>query len=147
MSENTVPDQSETTPQLSPNQMGVSIGEALQLFFKNYANFQGRSSRSAFWWPMLIIFVVTLALLLVLEHLGLDGEVIVGLLSIPLILPSYAVAVRRFHDTGRSGWWVLINFIPAFGNIVLFGFMTLKGDEGENRFGPALEAGKHVSEV
>lgn len=53
-----------------------------------------------------------------------------------MLLPSIAVAVRRLHDTGRSGWWFLISFIPIFGSIVFLVFAVLDSEPGENRYGP-----------
>ncbi len=51
------------------------------------------------------------------------------------ILPNLAVAVRRLHDTGRTGWWVLIGLVPLIGFLVLLWFYVQKGTEGVNRFG------------
>ena len=56
--------------------------------------------------------------------------------SLAIIVPSLAVTVRRLHDVGRSGWWILISLIPLIGGIVIFVFMVLDSHEGENRFGP-----------
>ena len=73
----------------------------------------------------------------------MDGENI-GYLStlyyVAVIVPYLAVIFRRLHDTDRSGWWILIAFIPLVGIIVLLVFLILKGNEGDNRFGPDPKA-------
>jgi uncharacterized membrane protein YhaH (DUF805 family) len=53
-----------------------------------------------------------------------------------VLLPSLAVGVRRLHDTGRSGWWMLISFIPLIGGIVLIVFFATDGEEQPNPYGP-----------
>ena len=60
--------------------------------------------------------------------------------SIAVFVPTLAVVVRRLHDTDRSGWWILIALIPLVGAIVLLVFLILKGNEGDNRFGPDPKA-------
>ena len=51
------------------------------------------------------------------------------------IVPALAVLVRRLHDTGKTGWWVLIGFVPLIGGIVLLVFTVLDSDAGENNYG------------
>jgi uncharacterized membrane protein YhaH (DUF805 family) len=58
------------------------------------------------------------------------------LLIVAIIIPSLAVQVRRFHDQDKSGWFVLIGFIPFVGSLIVFVFMCLAGTDGPNRFGP-----------
>ena len=53
-----------------------------------------------------------------------------------MFLPALAVSVRRLHDTDRSGWWILLMFVPVVGTIVLIVFFCLRGGAGRNRFGP-----------
>ena len=64
------------------------------------------------------------------------GGGIVGLVWILVtIVPALAVLVRRLHDTGKSGWWVLMGFVPFAGAIVLFVFTVLDSTSGENKYG------------
>src|SRR4051794_8393565 len=63
-----------------------------------------------------------------------------GLYSLAVLLPSIAVTVRRLHDTGRSGWWILISLIPIIGGIVLLVFMVLDSEPGVNQYGPNPKA-------
>ncbi|MDE2341689.1 MAG: DUF805 domain-containing protein, partial [Alphaproteobacteria bacterium] len=58
-----------------------------------------------------------------------------GILMLALIIPSIAVQVRRFHDQNRSGWFVLLGFVPYIGGLVVLIFMLLEGTKGPNRFG------------
>ena len=57
------------------------------------------------------------------------------LYSLAILIPSIAVGVRRLHDTGRSGWWLLIGLIPVLGSIVLIVFFVLDSEPGENAYG------------
>ena len=57
------------------------------------------------------------------------------LYSLAILIPSIAVVVRRLHDTGRSGWWLLIGLIPVLGSIVLIVFFVLDSEPGENAYG------------
>ena len=111
--------------------------DAVRICFNKYVNFGGRASRSEFW--LFVLFVVLGGLILGV----IDGVVGVeqgdpvslgnafGLLT---FLPGLAVAVRRLHDTNRSGWWYLISF-TIIGYIPLLYWWCVKGEEGENRFG------------
>ena len=104
---------------------------------KKYAVFSGRAQRKEYWFFILFYLIFTIAVAIVDVVLGTES---IGLLSIlyavAMIVPSLAVTVRRLHDIGRSGWWILIAFIPIIGGIVLFVFAVLDSQEGENRFGP-----------
>ena len=71
---------------------------------------------------------------LILGNSGIFSAIV----SLGLFLPSLAVTVRRLHDTDRSGWWILIAFVPFVGAVVLIVFMCLPGTAGPNRFGPQL---------
>ena len=66
---------------------------------------------------------------------GVDKEIVNSICVIVHGLLTISVTIRRLHDTDRSGWWYLLNFIPIIGDIVLLIFMCQKGTEGENRFG------------
>ena len=63
-----------------------------------------------------------------------------GLYTLAVLLPSIAVTVRRLHDTDRTGWWILLGFIPIIGGIVLLVFYVLEGTRGPNRYGPDPKA-------
>ena len=128
----------------------MSFGEAVRSFWSNYATFRGRSRRSEYWWIQLFLVLTNLAVAavdLALMNGDIDrfiangGGGIVGLIWILVtIVPALAVLVRRLHDTGKSGWWVLIGFVPFVGTIVLFVFSVLDSDAGDNKYGESPKA-------
>ena len=107
---------------------------------KKYAVFGGRARRKEYWMFVLFNVLITLALGIV-EGIVLPGSsVLPGLYSLAVLVPGLAVSVRRLHDTGRTGWWVLISLVPIIGAIVLLVFMVLDSQPGENAFGPNPKA-------
>jgi len=128
----------------------MGFGEAVKSFWSNYSTFKGRSRRSEYWWIQLFLVLTNLAVAaidLALMNGDIDrfiangGGGIVGLVWILVtIVPALAVLVRRLHDTGKSGWWVLIGLVPFVGTIVLFVFSVLDSDTGENKYGLSPKA-------
>lgn len=113
--------------------------------FQNYANFSGRARRSEYWYFRLataVIFFVFIALAIIVSIIGggfLGFPVAIGLIalySLIALIPSLAVTVRRMHDLGKSGWNVLISFIPLVGPIWLLVLLATEGEQGENYYGP-----------
>lgn len=102
---------------------------------KNYAVFSGRAQRTEYWMFVLFNFIITLALAFLDSAINNPG-VLTGLYSLAVLIPSLAVLFRRLHDTGRSGWWVLIFLVPVIGAIVILVFLVLASEEGENDYGP-----------
>jgi uncharacterized membrane protein YhaH (DUF805 family) len=102
--------------------------------FKNYVNFQGRSRRSAFWF--FILFNIIVSFVLSLIDSVATGGLLSTLYALAVFLPSLALWVRRLHDTGKSGWWILLLLIPVVGFIVLLIFAVQDSQPGENQFGP-----------
>lgn len=103
--------------------------------FKNYANFSGRLSVGGYWrfFAMnIIVVVVLLALTAASELFG----ILYLLYVLALLVPSLAAGVRRLHDTGKSGWMVLISLIPIVGSIILIVFLVQGGDQQPNQYGP-----------
>jgi len=112
----------------------MSFTEAIKSGFDNYATFSGRASRAAYWWWFLFAILATIAANILDSIIGAPiFSIVVGL---GLLLPGLAVSIRRLHDTGRSGWWILIGLIPLIGFIVLIVFYVQEGDAGENEYGP-----------
>ncbi|WP_116367831.1 DUF805 domain-containing protein [Parahaliea mediterranea] len=108
---------------------------------KNYVGFSGRARRTEFWMFALINFLITLVLAFLDGMLGLANSQygmgpLQGIYSLAVFLPGLAVAIRRLHDTGRSGWWILIGLIPVVGWIVLLVFYCLDSQAGDNVHGP-----------
>lgn len=118
----------------------MSFTEAVRSALSQYATFSGRARRSAYWWFFLFLFLVYVVASILDAILGTTwgygGGVIYTLAWLALLLPSLAVLVRRLHDTGRTGWWVLIGLIPLVGAIILLVFCVQDGDPAPNQYGP-----------
>ena len=109
--------------------------------FRKYAIFEGRARRKEYWFFALFNFLAVVVLSVVDMFFGtFRQEAELGLLSgayvLAIVIPSLAVTVRRLHDTGRSGWWVLLHFLPVFGWIVLLLFTVQDSEPGANQYGP-----------
>ena len=110
---------------------------------KKYAVFSGRARRKEYWFFILWYVVISIGLAIIDAVAGLrigDAGILQGLYALALLIPSLAVTVRRLHDTGRTGWWLLIILIPLIGLIVLLVFMFLDSEPGENAYGPSPKA-------
>jgi len=123
----------------------LDFQRALRSFWKRYRDFWGRSRRSEYWFIQLFLVVTNIAVAIIdLALMGWDvdrfiangGGGIVGLVWILVtIVPALAVLVRRLHDTGKSGWWALVGFLPLVGAVVLLVFTVTDSSPGENKFG------------
>lgn len=102
---------------------------------KNFTDFQTRARRKEYWMFVLINFLIVTALSILEALIGLP-TVISSLYSLFVLIPGLAVAVRRLHDTNKSGWWVLIVLIPVIGWIILLIFAVQDSEAGANKFGP-----------
>ena len=121
--------------------------DALTTVFRNkYATFSGRASRSEFWWGYLGYFVIATVLQIFALVGGIAlidaGELALlpGLIAlvgiVAMIIPTIAVSVRRMHDTGKSGWMLLILIIPCIGFILWIVWMVEDGQAHDNAYGP-----------
>lgn len=90
----------------------MTFTESIQTCFSKYADFNGRATRSEFWWWVLSVILATFAANILNDKLGI-------LISLGTLLPYIAVTARRLHDTNRSGWWQLIGIIPVIGWIIM----------------------------
>lgn len=116
---------------------------------RKYAEFEGRARRSEYWlftlFQVLVTFGLFLVLVMVAAATGGDGDqagaaavmimALLGLFCLAMLIPSLAVSIRRLHDSDKSGWWLLLSFVP-FGGFVVFIFTLLDGTPGDNRYGP-----------
>lgn len=101
---------------------------------KNYANFSGRARRKEYW--MFVLFSVILGIITVIIDMMIRGAFIVTMIfSLAIFLPNLAVTVRRLHDTDKSGWWVLLQFIPYLGGIIILIFCLIDSTPGTNQYG------------
>jgi uncharacterized membrane protein YhaH (DUF805 family) len=117
---------------------GVTMREAVRRVLSKYVDFSGRAPRSEYWWWTLAVFLAALPLSVLGEAAGPFFDFLVVLLWLGTLLPSLAVGVRRLHDTDRSGWWLLIAFVPFVGGIVLIVLLCLDGTRLPNAYGPPL---------
>ena len=113
---------------------------------QNYAEFTGRARRAEFWWFGLVNVVVYFGILVLSLILGSFSDTLGGLVfvlyviyALAVIVPYFAVTVRRLHDTNKSGWMILIAMIPLVGPIALLVFYLTDGDPGENQYGPSTK--------
>ena len=127
---------------VSPDAGKVDFKTAVKLFFKNYANFEGRSTKSEYWWAYLFTLLASFAAGFVplssqFNYLAetITVNYLSSIVSVALFIPSLAVAVRRLHDTGKSWKYMFINLIPIVGWI-LYIVQLCKDSDGDNEWGP-----------
>lgn len=110
---------------------------AVNSVFRGYADFRGRSRRSEFWWWVTIqlgLVVAWVIAILEMESMALiNGLMVYWLVT---LCPTVAVAVRRLHDAGRSGWWLALYLAPTVGALVLLVLWALPSQHAANRWGP-----------
>ena len=108
--------------------------------WQNYFTFTGRARRQAYWMFALFNTIAIVLVSVADSVLGYTGPYGFGLLStiygLAVFLPGLALAVRRLHDTGRSGWWMFIGLVPLVGFIVLLVFFVTDSQPGSNPYGP-----------
>ncbi|MCE7032132.1 DUF805 domain-containing protein [Lysobacter sp. GX 14042] len=114
---------------------------------KNYVGFEGRARRKEYWMFTLFSLIATILIAVIDVIFGtLDAESGWGLFGtlygLAVFLPGLAVSVRRLHDIDKSGWWLLIMFVPLVGILVLLVFAVREGTNSNNRFGPDPKIGE-----
>ncbi len=118
-----------------------NLVHAVPLVLRKYATFTGRASRPEFWWWTLAVVLATVTANLIdtvvlAPLLGVeDGQPLSVVFALAVILPNLAVAARRLHDTGRSGWWLLLLLLPILGALVLLYFYIQPSEPGPNPHG------------
>ena len=115
------------------NVIGLNFFQAVKTCLKKYFNFRDRASRSEYWYFQLLVTPVYL--FSYIPTLSDETWIFLGLFFLLTLIPSFAVAVRRFHDIDKSGWFILISIIPLVGWIIMLVMLVGKGTEGKNRFG------------
>lgn len=110
------------------------------LALRKYATFEGRSRRSEYWYYVLFYLLIVFVLSMLDALFDTDSEVqgiglLSGVFSLVMLVPTLAVTCRRLHDTGRSGWWQLIAFVPVIGTIVLIVFLARDSEQAVNEHG------------
>jgi uncharacterized membrane protein YhaH (DUF805 family) len=133
----------------------MSFGQAIRTCIDKFATFDGRATRSEFWWWYLFTVLVSMVGYIPLLVFGIiaasssSGSTVSGVMGIitvilwivwiivvfALLIPTFAVGCRRLHDRGQSGWLQLLVLVPC-GNIVLLVFWVMEGTPGDNAYGP-----------
>ena len=106
---------------------------------EKYDVFDGRASRSEYWYFCLVNSIIGLFLAIIDEKAGftiLSVGVLGGIYSLVVLLPGIGVFIRRMHDTGRSGWWWFFAFVPIIGAIMTIIWLVKDSEEGTNKYGP-----------
>ena len=108
----------------------MNFTESIQTCYKKFFDFSGRASKSEYWWFQLFQIIIYVLSFLFQGDLALLFSIAV----IANLIPIYAAAVRRIHDSNKSGWFVLLSFIPIIG-LYVFVLLVQDGSKGKNRFG------------
>jgi uncharacterized membrane protein YhaH (DUF805 family) len=106
----------------------MDIKTAVITCLTKYVDFDGRASRSEFWWFFLFQIIVIVVLSMVLSIVG-------SLVSLALLLPGLGAGVRRLHDIGKSGWWIFIGLIPLIGWLIAIYWAAQPGQTESNNWG------------
>ena len=114
-----------------------------------YAKFDGRATRSEYWYFVLFYFLVSITAGLIdtiiinpmlLGATPMEAEkggMLQMLVALGLLIPSIAIGIRRFHDIGKKGWWILLGLVPIIGVFILIYFYAQDSQPGENQYGPS----------
>ena len=110
----------------------MSFIDAIKTCFRKYATFSGRARRSEFWyWQLFTAIVGGIAAAID----GSDSNVVAGIVAAEFFIPNLAVAVRRLHDTGKSGWYYLMVLIPLVGWVFPLIKYCTDSEPGTNMYG------------
>ncbi|MCM1152702.1 MAG: DUF805 domain-containing protein [Muribaculum sp.] len=116
-------------------QIEVPFTEAVKRALSvNYCNFNGRSSRSEYWWFCLFSFILGIIIGLIFRNHE-AGSIVSGIISLAFLLPGLGISIRRLHDTGRSGWWILLALIPVIGSVILIVWYCQPSQPTANQYG------------
>ncbi len=108
-------------------------------FWLNYVNFSGRSRRAAYWYVVLMNVIIGFVAGIISAFIPVV-MLLVWVYSLATLIPSIALCMRRLHDIGKSGVWILISFVPLVGAILLIVWFCKEGDAGNNAYGPDPKA-------
>ena len=134
---------------------------AVESYISNAFSLNGRASRSEYWWPALVLGSVTIAagiadaltVMHAIEEAAMPPLGITAywspILSLVTLVPNFTAAIRRLHDSGRSGFWTLVTLVPFVGLLVYLVLLLMPSERHENRWGsprdPAVVASRSRS--
>jgi uncharacterized membrane protein YhaH (DUF805 family) len=107
----------------------MTFQDSIATCLRKYATFDGRASRSEFWWFMLFFLLAILIPSMV-------SDIAANIIALALLIPNLAVSARRLHDIQKSGWFLLLGLIPIIGSIILLVWSAKKSDPNDNEYGP-----------
>ena len=107
----------------------MTFQDSIATCLRKYATFDGRASRSEYWWFMLF-FVVAIVVT------SMVSDIASNIIALALLVPNLAVSARRLHDIKKSAWFILIGLIPIIGSIILLVWACKKGELEPNEYGP-----------
>ena len=126
---------------MSPKHVGFV--DSIKLFFVNYVNFKGRSTRSEYWWFVLFSFLVSFVLSILSFAMGIADErgnsALTVLWTLATLVPGWTITFRRLHDTGRSGLHIFVSLVPVAGPFILLKWLADPSD-GDNMWGFCAES-------
>lgn len=109
----------------------MNMLDAIKICFQKYFTFSGRARRAEYWWFTLFFVIISITLVMIDPT-----QILAGIFSLIVLFPTLAVTIRRLHDIGYNGWWVLLNLVPLIGLIWPL-YYGLKGSSPEsNEYGP-----------
>ena len=109
----------------------MGFADAAKTCMQKSFTLQGRASRSEYWWFYLVFFIAYLGLMFVSLALEMPLNIVV-LLMVPAI---FCAGIRRMHDLGKSGWWILIGLIPLIGGLIVLYWYVSEGEDVANDYG------------
>jgi uncharacterized membrane protein YhaH (DUF805 family) len=107
---------------------------AVKTCFSKYFTIEGRAARSEYWWFYLFTLILTIIANLI--DVSMQNILFSLIVTLAILAPSICAAIRRMHDKDKSGWWLLILFVPLIGLLYILYLFVTRGTEGDNRFGP-----------
>lgn len=120
--------------------MNAIIENFKDIITNKYAQFEGRANRAEFWQYVLVYFVIGVVFSLLISLFGSVNMlrmlfmIIYSIVMLALLVPTLAVSVRRMHDIGKAGGWILVNLIPIIGSIWYLILAIKESEPGTNRF-------------
>lgn len=123
----------------------MTFADSISTCFRKFTDINGRASRSEYWWFYLFCVMVNIAIFMVSILIGylvadIIGMILFGKIGVYILIPIvsllllFAVTIRRLHDTGHSGLWYLIIFVPLIGPFWLL-ILLMTGNNDENQYG------------
>lgn len=106
----------------------------LDVLKNHYMDFNGRASRKEYWMYTLVVAILSV-ILVILVNISEVFYLLYTIFILINIIPTWALSVRRLHDIGKTGWWLLVNLIPVIGSIILFVFTCIGSQPGANQYG------------